>query len=165
MFSIIPRKNKLRETAAGDGGTLMPYGNFPALLKRMRNEFGEIFHRFYGGLPFPIPEPPARWPWSFTVEDEPNEIIVKAEAPGFEASDFEVQVRGKELILHAAKKAETKEKGKFHEVSEHECYESVTLPPGINTDKVEAKYHNGVLTITFPKTEQGKGRKVAIKGG
>jgi HSP20 family protein len=164
MFSIIPWKKKPKEAAAGDGGMLMPYGNFPAVLKRMRNEFDEIFHRFYGGLPFPVPEPPSGWPWGFTVEDEPNAVVVKAEAPGFEVGDFEVEVRGKDLILHAAKKAETKEEGKYHEVTERTCYESMTLPPGIDTEKVEAKYHNGVLTVTFPKTEEGKGRKVVVKG-
>jgi HSP20 family protein len=67
------------------------------------------------------------------------------------------------LTLRAAKKSEFKKKGKYHETWERECYESVTLPAGIKTDKVEAKYHNGLLTIAFPKTEEGKGRKVAVK--
>jgi HSP20 family protein len=87
-----------------------------------------------------------------------------AEAPGFEAGDFEVEVRGKELILHAAKKAETREEGECHAVQADACYESMALPAGIDAEKVEAKYHNGVLTVTFPKTEEGKGRKVVVKG-
>jgi HSP20 family protein len=80
----------------------------------------------------------------------------------FEIGDFEVEVRGNELILRAAKKAETKEEGKYHEVVERKCYESVTLPSGIDPDKVEAKYHNGVLTVTIPKTEESKVRKVVV---
>jgi len=40
----------------------------------------------------------------------------------------------------------------------------VTVPPGIDKDKVEARYHNGVLTITLPKTPEAKGRRVAVKG-
>jgi HSP20 family protein len=68
------------------------------------------------------------------------------------------------LVLRAAKKVETRdEKGKIREVREQECYESVTLPTGIDRDKVEATYHNGVLTVRLPKTAEGKGKKIAVK--
>jgi len=163
MFSMIPWKSSPFKVPVGEGGALTPFGSFPKIMKRMRNEFEELFNRFYDELPFPVPEPPGAWPWGLTALDKPNEIVITAEAPGFEVGDFEVQVRGNELILHAAKKAETNEEGKYHEVRERKCYESVTLPPGVNTEKVEAKYHNGVLTITVPKTAEGKGRKVVIK--
>jgi len=89
---------------------------------------------------------------------------VRAEAPGFEAGDFEVQVSDNRMVLRAPKMVETKDKeGKTTEHREQECYESVTLPPGIDRDKVEAKYHNGVLTVTFPKTAEGKSRRVPVK--
>ena len=89
---------------------------------------------------------------------------MQAEAPGFEAGDFDVQVSDNQLVLRAAKKVETKDKeGKTSEYREQECYESVTLPPGIDRGKVEAKYHNGVLTMTFPKTAEGKARRVPVK--
>ena len=35
--------------------------------------------------------------------------------------------------------------------------------PGIEKDKVEARYHNGILTITLPKTAEAKGRRVPVK--
>jgi hypothetical protein len=43
---------------------------------------------------------------------------------------------------------EVRDKGQTREYREQKCYQSVTLPPGIDRDKVEARYHNGVLTIT-----------------
>jgi hypothetical protein len=49
-----------------------------------------------------------------------------------------VNVRGNELTLRAAKKGEFKKKGKYHETWERECCESVALPAGIKTEKVEA---------------------------
>jgi len=59
---------------------------------------------------------------------------------------------------------ETKGKeGKTREYREQECYQSVTLPTGIDKDKVEAKYHNGVLKVTFPKTAEGKAHRVLVK--
>jgi len=42
------------------------------------------------------------------VEDKDNEVIVRAEAPGFEAGDFEVQFLDGQLTLRAVRKAETK---------------------------------------------------------
>jgi HSP20 family protein len=162
MFSLIPWKKYLPNVPVGYGNAPVPFGSFPAIMRRMRNEFDELFNRFYGEFPFPVPETSAGWPWELTTEDKPKEVVIKAEAPGFEIADIEVEVRGNELILRAAKKADTKEEGKYHEVVERKCYESVTLPPGVNTEKVDAKYHNGVLTITVPKTEEGKGRKVVI---
>jgi HSP20 family protein len=39
----------------------------------------------------------------------------------------------------------------------------VTVPAGIDKDKVEAHYHNGVLTITLPKTPEAKGRRVPVR--
>jgi HSP20 family protein len=39
----------------------------------------------------------------------------------------------------------------------------VTLPTGIDRDKVEAKYHNGVLTVRLPKTPEAKGWRVPVK--
>jgi HSP20 family protein len=68
------------------------------------------------------------------------------------------------LVLSASKKVETKdEKGKVKEYREQECYECVALPTGIDKDKVDAKYHSGVLTITVPKTAEGKAEKIAVK--
>lgn len=90
--------------------------------------------------------------------------MVRAEAPGFEPGDFDVQVRGNQLILRASKKTETKGKeGNVEEYQEQQCYESATLPPGIDENQITAGYRSGVLTVTLPKTETGKGKKVPVK--
>ncbi len=87
---------------------------------------------------------------------------MKAEAPGFEAEDFDLQITGDRLTLRAKHKKESREKGsEYHE--ERECYEAVTLPDGIDTSKVDAKYRNGVLTVTIPKTKEGRGQKISVK--
>ncbi len=73
-----------------------------------------------------------------------------------------MQVQDGRLTLRTARKTETK-KDEGHEWSQRECYQSVTVPPGIDNDKVEARYYNGVLTITLPKTAEAKGRRVPVK--
>jgi HSP20 family molecular chaperone IbpA len=75
-----------------------------------------------------------------------------------------VRVEDGRLVLSASKKVEAKnEKGQVKEYREQECYESVTLPAGIDKEKVAASYHSGVLTVTMSKTAEGKAKKIAVK--
>ena len=103
--------------------------------------------------------------WGLDVQENDNDIVVRAEAPGFEPEDFDLQVRGNQLVLRAAKQAETEEKDRgFRQWQQREFYQAVPLPADINPDKVDARYRNGVLTVTLPKTEQSKAKRIQIKG-
>jgi HSP20 family protein len=162
MTTQIARKTKPEEEVAPRGGALAPYREFPFFLSRMRDEFDRLFDRL--SLQWPGLGEGDGWRWGVDVEDKDDAVVVRAEAPGFEAGDFELQVSDDRLILRAEKKVETKgEGGKAREYREQKCYQSVTLPPGINKDKVEARYHSGVLTVTLPKTAEGKAKRIAVK--
>jgi HSP20 family protein len=139
------------------------YGDWPFALSRLRDEFDQLFDYF--ARQWPGGSGGNGWRWGLEAQDEQNALIVRAEAPGFEPGDFNIQVRGNELVLHAEKKIEKEEKERgYHEERRHTCYQAVALPPGIDADKVTATYHNGVLTVTLPKTPEGKGRRVPING-
>ena len=104
------------------------------------------------------------WCWGLEVRDEDDAVVVQAEAPGLEAGDIDVQVSENRLVLRASKKVETKDdKGEVQEYREQECNESVALPAGIDKDKVDARYHNGVLTVTLPRTAAGKAKLIPVK--
>jgi HSP20 family protein len=68
------------------------------------------------------------------------------------------------LVLRAAHRAEAEEKGGYREWRRQEFYRSVPLPAGVDADKIDAEYRNGVLTVTVPKTEEAKGRRIQVKG-
>jgi HSP20 family protein len=160
-ISLLPWKKKEVKPAA-EGRFLARLEDFPYQLSRMRAEFDHLLERLAG-------EWPSSWEgsdgrrWGLEVEDQDDAVVVRAEAPGFEAGDFNLQLSDNRLVLRAAKKVETKGKKGETEVREQECYQSVTLPDGIDKDKVEAKYHNGVLTVTLPKTDEGKAKRIAVK--
>jgi HSP20 family protein len=161
MAGLIPWRRK-RAEPAGNGGTLAPLRDFPTLMRRMQSEFDELFERFGREWPMSLEDFGRGWQWGLDVEDKEDCFIFRTEAPGFEAGDFDLRVSGDRLILRASKKAETKEKeGEYRE--NYECYESTTLPPGIDKDKIDARYHSGVLTVTIPKTREGRGKKIAVK--
>ena len=161
MATEIAQKSRQQDQPAPRKETPVPYLEFPLSLARMRDEFDRLWDQF------------ARWPslwhgdgWRrcLKIQDEEDAIVVRAEAPGFEADDFDILVSDHHLALSASRKVETKDKeGKARDYREQECYESVMLPPGIDKDKVEAQYRNGILTVTLPKTPEGKAKRITVK--
>jgi HSP20 family protein len=158
MFGLIPRG---RERRAERALTRREYTPFDLL----RREFATLFDRAFGGWPIPF-EPP--WepmaPWGFELEEKEEEVVVKAEVPGFEASELEVEVRGDLLMIRAEHKeevAEKEEKPIEHRYGKLE--RTVTLPPGVEPDKIEARLHNGVLEVHVPKAPGVKPRRIEVK--
>jgi HSP20 family protein len=130
---------------------------------QLRREFDRLFDQLLGGWPAPW-EGGGRDGWGLDVQEDDNAVTVRAEAPGFEPSDFDIQVRGQELVLRAAHKAEAEEKERgSREWRRQEFYRSVPLPAGIDPEKVEATYRNGILSVTLPRSEQGRGRRIQVK--
>ncbi len=160
MFNLIPwKKNKEK------GGGLVPFKGNP--LARLRSEFDTLFDRFLTSWPAPFDEAsgPVRF-WGLDIEYSEQEVVVKAEAPGFEARDLDVQVSGNLLTIKAEKKQEKtgrKGNGQFAEGRYSTFRRSVTLPPGTDADKIEARYHNGMLEVHVPKSEEAKGKRIPVK--
>jgi HSP20 family protein len=132
--------------------------------RRMREEFDRMFEQFFGNWSA-LSEGGRQSHWGCDVQEDDSSIVVRADAPGFEPSDFDLQVRGDQLVMHASNKAETQEKQRgFHEWHQQEFFRTVMLPTCANPEKVEASYRNGVLTVTMAKTEDCKAKHIAVKG-
>ncbi|HEX5470431.1 MAG TPA: Hsp20/alpha crystallin family protein [Lacipirellulaceae bacterium] len=132
-------------------------------LTRLRSEFDRLFDDFFqgwGGLPaFSFGRESG---WGLDVDDKDDKLVVRAEAPGFEPNDFDLQVKDNQLVLCACQNEEkTDESGRqWHQ---QELYRSIPLPNGVDTEHIDAQYRNGVLTVTMAKTEEGKSRKIEVK--
>ncbi len=99
---------------------------------------------------------------SFPVDlyqDEAN-TFVRAELPGVSRENIDVEVVGEELTITATRK--TPATGEQAETSTATS-RTVTIPEGTPSDKVTAAYENGVLTVTLPKPEAVKPRKVNVQ--
>ncbi|HOD50775.1 MAG TPA: Hsp20/alpha crystallin family protein [Candidatus Hydrogenedentes bacterium] len=100
------------------------------------------------------------------LEETDDDIVVTAELPGLDKSDFNVEVEGQRLILRGERKASHEEKGRLYHYSEcayGSFYRSVPLPCDVEAGKSTAKYRKGVLTVTLPKTAEAKTRSIRVK--
>jgi HSP20 family protein len=132
-------------------------------IARLRDELDELFNRFLSRWPAPFDtEFGLGALWGFAVEDRGNEFFVRAEVPGFETNELDVQLSDRLLTIKATKKAADK-KGNRRGENSRTYYRSVTLPEGVKAEKVEAKYHNGVLEIRLPKSQAAQPKRIPVK--
>jgi HSP20 family protein len=154
MFSLIPWRGEKRSR-----GELARREDNPFAL--MRREFDDLFDRVFGSWPLAEVGAPG---WGLDLEDAGDAFVVRAEAPGFEPGDFDVQVTGDALHVVAEHKEEEPGKEGEARASRYGRFERwVSLPPGTDRDKVEARYRNGVLEVRLPKTKEALGRRVEVK--
>jgi HSP20 family protein len=164
MANVMTKKTQRPEKPVVSAPVPGPYGDFPFFLGRLRDEFNQLLDRCAVG--WLRRGEVSGWRWGIDVRDEAESVVVEAEAPGFEAGDLDIQIHDNRLSLRAMKKTETESKeGNGHEYHEQRCYQFVTLPPGIDPEKVKAVYHNGILTVTLPKAAPGIVKKVSVQGG
>jgi len=100
------------------------------------------------------------------VVETDKAIEVSLELPGLDEKDVEVSVTEDVLTVRGEKKAERKEERKGYYLSERSYgafYRAVPLPPGVATDKAEATFRKGVLTVTLPKTPEAQSKVKRIE--
>jgi len=138
------------------------FADFPEL-DRLRDEMGRLFER--GGPYRPRLASANAYPALNLWEDEEN-LFVDAEIPGLELSELEIFVNGgDQLTIQGERKQPKGEKGTWHrqECGYGKFSRMVQLPSSVNSEKVNATYSNGVLTITLPKQEDAKPRRIQVK--
>ncbi len=136
------------------------------------NEVDRIFDDFARGFDLkPVRSMEARmgvFTPALDVKEGEKEFIVTAELPGMEEKDIDVSIMGDRLTISGEKKEEKEEKKKNYyrmERSFGSFSRVIPLPEGIDSDKAQAEFKKGVLTVTLPKTKeaQAAGKKVQIK--
>ncbi len=135
----------------------------PATSSGPVNRISQLFDRFFNDDWFAPFDTVTRWtalPLSMW-EDEHN-VYVEVDAPGMTHNDIDVSVQGDEFVLRGERKCERKQAG-YDTRSYGRFEQRVTLPAAVDADKIEAKLANGVLSITFPKSDEAKPRKITIK--
>jgi HSP20 family protein len=102
------------------------------------------------------------------VTENEKEFNISAELPGMDDKDIDVSLQNDMLTIRGEKKEEKEDKGKdYYRMERSYGYFSRTipLPVEVETDKVDAKFKKGVLTITLPKTAKAvaETKKISVK--
>lgn len=161
MKDLIPWKKKEQNVER-----VRDQGDQIASLQRRMNtlfeDFFADFDTFFGERPFHVMTA-AEKPWfdspNFEVSETDEEFRVKAELPGLEEKDIEVNMEGDRVTIKGEKRREQEEKKRNYYISEMsygQFCRSFPLPEGVDRDKAKAQFKKGVLTLTLPKTEQAK---------
>lgn len=97
---------------------------------------------------------------SLNIKENKDAFIVEVAAPGFEKSDFKIELNNEILMIASEKKLSNEvkdgEKITKQEFSYQSFSRSFTLPELVDEEKIAAQYENGILTISIPKKEATK---------
>ena len=134
---------------------------------RLRNEMDQLFDDCFQPVsvfgPFAAP-----WERVFPAlnvwEDEQN-LFAEAEVPGLSMEDVELTVVGNELTIQGKRSQDEREGVTFHrrERVVGTFTRTLRFPIEIDAEKVTAVLEQGVLTITLPKVEAAKSRRIEVK--
>jgi HSP20 family protein len=159
---------KISRREKQDRGALAPGqgGLTPGLeLNRLRREIDRLFEEPFGFLA-PSTSFFEGWTPAVDIYEDKDKFTVRAELPGMKKEDISVSLDGDTLTISGERKQE-EEKKEGEEYRTERFFgrfqRSITLPAPVQTDKIEASYKDGILTITLPKAEEAKPKQIAVK--
>jgi HSP20 family protein len=147
-------------------------------LATIQNEMNRLFNTFF--------EPPQgagngqaqtlrRWIPAMDLVETEDDFVLRADLPGLSEGDVNIELEDNVLTISGERKAEhegapppkgvVKEGYYRMERASGAFSRSLTLPDGVDPDRVRASFDKGVLEVRVPKPEQRKPRKVQISAG
>jgi HSP20 family protein len=129
-------------------------------LTTLHNDIDRLFDNFFRGFDLaPFGESFSTFSPNIDVRENDHNYQVTAELPGMDENDIEVTLDHNSLTIRGEKKQETQDKGHNYyrmERSYGSFQRSISLPPGIDSGKIDANFNKGILTITLPKTTEAQ---------
>ncbi len=149
MFDLLPFKRR--------SGVPNVFSEMDDMVKRMW--FGFPFHNLQEDLD-------VGWSPRLDVSETDTALEVVADLPGLEKKDINVTIEDDLLVIKGERKEEKEEKGKkFHTIERRSgsFYRALRLPMEVESDKIEAAFKEGVLTLKLPKSKKSKKKTAQIE--
>ena len=151
----IVRWNPARELAA-----------FPTDILSMQREINRMFDDFFRSDRDESSLIASTWRPAVDITEEDDAYVAKVELPGVNKDDVKITMQDNVLTIRGEKKEE--KKGKEGNAQRVERYygsfqRSFSLPTSVKSDRIEADYKDGILTINMPKAEEAKPKQIEVK--
>lgn len=135
-------------------------------LTDLRREMDALFDRFFGRHPIGT-DRDIVWAPPVSVREDDTALYVECEIPGVSREDVKVTVENGVLTISGEKGEERREgqEGTYHVFERRygRFERRFTLPSNVDAEHIRARYVNGVLEVTLPKTEAAKPRQIEIQ--
>ena len=103
---------------------------------------------------------------SLDVYETSDDLVVKATIPGVKPEDITLTLKDGALVIQGEAKEAREEKEERYYIRERRSGDfrrAISLPEGLDVKRAEAIFEDGVLTVTLPKTEEGKPQEIKVK--
>jgi HSP20 family protein len=137
-------------------------------LNTIQNEMNRLFNTFFEAPPGNSGTTQRRWIPAMDLVETDDDLVLRADLPGLSEKDVNIEVEDSVLTISGERKAEHEERKEGYyrvERASGSFTRSLTLPDGVDPDRVRASFDRGVLEVRIPKPEQRKPRKVTISAG
>jgi len=138
----------------------------PVARREFRDAFADLYNRFFDDEFFSTDLLKSGWNPKIDVYEKDQNVIVKADIPGIDEKNLNVDLEANVLTVSGTKEEEHETKEKNYQRVERSygsfC-RSISLPEGIEADKVTADYKKGVLTVTIPRSKESETKKISVK--
>lgn len=140
-------------------------------LSSIQSEMNRLFNTFFepgqgGGTNGA--ETLRRWTPAMDLAETEDAFVLRADLPGVAEADVNIELEGDVLTVSGERRSDHEDKGEgFYRVerSYGRFARSLTLPEGVDPERVAASFDKGVLEVRIPKPEQRQPRRVAISLG
>jgi HSP20 family protein len=135
-------------------------------LDSLQGDMNRLFDRFFEGR---TPNGMSRrWIPAMDLVETDDHLVLRGDLPGMTEDDIDIEIKDSVLTVSGERKAEHEDKGEgYHRVERAfgRFSRSLSLPQGIDPDKVEAQFDKGVLEVRIPKPAEAKPTRVEIGKG
>jgi len=134
-------------------------------LAKFQDEMNRLFSRFFDDW---VPEALGRSQWlpALDIAERDDAVVVKADLPGIKPEEIEITVEDNVLTISGEKKesTETQEENYYHCERRHGRFRrDIPLPRSVDPEKIDASCQDGVLTVTLPKRQEAKPKRITVK--
>jgi len=128
-------------------------------MSTLQGRMDRLFDQVWGGRQ-------ESWLPAVDVFDTKESVVLKAEIAGMDPDDIQIEVEDNVLTIKGERKFEEQvDEERYYRVERRfgSFQRSLALPQGVKADDIVAAYEDGILTVTVPKVEEEKPKKIEVK--